>query len=80
MENNVLGQEIKRVRKSKGFYQYEIAEFLGIDRSTYASFETGRRKLSIITFLRVCQFLDVSYTHFMDILISDLKLKQFVDF
>lgn len=42
MEGNILGNELKRLRKEKKFSQKDVAERLHIIRQTYSHYETGR--------------------------------------
>ncbi len=37
-----FAEHLKRIRKSTGLTQAEVAELLNIDRSTYAYYETGK--------------------------------------
>lgn len=34
---------LRAIRKKSGFTQAQISEYLGVDRTTYATWETGRR-------------------------------------
>lgn len=38
----MLGEKMKLIRNYNGYSQRQIAEILKIERSTYASYETGR--------------------------------------
>lgn len=40
-----LHENIRRIRFRKGYSQDEIADLMGVERSTYSNFETGRTKL-----------------------------------
>lgn len=42
MEENILGKELKRLRKERKLSQEEVAECLQIRRQTYSHYETGR--------------------------------------
>lgn len=42
MRDNILGKELKRLRKEKNFSQEEVAERLHVIRQTYSHYETGR--------------------------------------
>lgn len=54
--NNVLRQ----IRKSKNMSQQKVADILGIDRSTYSYYETGKSELDIKTLLALCEIFDVT--------------------
>ena len=42
-KRELLGEILYDFRKENGYIQQEIADFLGIDRSTYAKYETSRK-------------------------------------
>lgn len=54
--NNVL----RDVRKSKNMSQQQVADILGIDRSTYSYYETGKSELDIKTLLALCEIFGVT--------------------
>lgn len=44
-----LGEVLKTLRKGRGFSQSTVAEYLGVDRSTYTKYELGAiRDVSVI--------------------------------
>jgi transcriptional regulator with XRE-family HTH domain len=43
-----LGDRIRKLRKSRGWTQAEMAERVGIDRSFLADVERGKRNVSIL--------------------------------
>ena len=50
-------QTLKEIRESRGVKQIAIAEYLGITRQTYASYEENPRRMTIDQALVVCAFL-----------------------
>lgn len=46
----MLGEKMKLIRNYNGYSQRQIAEILKIERSTYASYETGRNRPDIFAF------------------------------
>lgn len=44
MEENNVGQNLKRLRSLSGFTQDQIATFVGITRSAYSNYESGERE------------------------------------
>lgn len=50
-------QTLKEIRESRGVKQIAIAEYLGITRQTYASYEENPRSMTIDRALAVCAFL-----------------------
>ena len=41
--DDIIGRNIKKLRKANNFTQNDIANFLGIERSAYANYEAGER-------------------------------------
>ena len=52
----MLGDRLREIRKKFGYTQKEIADFLGVDRSTYTFYETGNTTPAIITLTKLAQF------------------------
>lgn len=51
---------LRRLRRSSGLRQDEMANLLGCGRSTYAHYETGTREMSISALLAVANALGVN--------------------
>ena len=51
---------IKSLRTGRGFSQLEIAEKLGISRSSYIAFEQGGRDLSLSEASELCKIFEIS--------------------
>lgn len=56
----VLGKNIKKIRKEKGYTQDYVAEQINVSTDLLRSIENGRNIGSIITLLNICNFLQVS--------------------
>lgn len=54
-----LGQRLKACRKAKGLTQQELANILGLNRSTYAKYETGDNEPDNDTLQKLADFFDV---------------------
>lgn len=48
------------LRKSKNLLQKEVADKIGVARTTYASYEQGKREPDIETINKIADFFDVS--------------------
>ena len=59
----LLALRLKIMRESKGFSQQQLAAYLGLDRSTYAYYESAKTLPNIFTILTLCDFyhLDIRY-------------------
>ena len=55
-----LGKRIKELREKTGLSQEKFALKINMDRTYYASVETGRRNISIINIEKIALGLDVS--------------------
>lgn len=55
-----LNKVLRQIRKSKNMSQQTIADILGIDRSTYSYYETGKSELDIKTLLALCEIFNVT--------------------
>jgi len=56
----VLGKNIKKIRKEKGYTQDYVAEQINVSTDLLRSIENGRNIGSIPTLLNICNFLQVS--------------------
>lgn len=43
--NQIVGNNLKKIREISGFTQEQIAESIGIERSAYANYECGFREI-----------------------------------
>lgn len=56
----LLGERIKTLRISKGLSQEKFALSIDMDRTYYASVESGKRNISINNINKIAKGLDVS--------------------
>jgi transcriptional regulator with XRE-family HTH domain len=63
----ILGQELRRARESKGFTRAELVAQLpsGIGDRTLLSYEHGTRTLSVARFIEICRALGVAATEIL---------------
>lgn len=45
-------------RREAGVTQYELADRLGVDQSYVSKYESGRRRIDVIEFIRIVAALD----------------------
>jgi transcriptional regulator with XRE-family HTH domain len=55
-----LGDRIRKLRKTRGWTQAEMAEKVGIDRSFLADVERGKRNISILNLELIAKGFKVS--------------------
>lgn len=58
--------QLKIIRCANKLKQYQVADALGISRSTYCSYETGRRSIDVETLSRLSHFYKLSMDCFFE--------------
>lgn len=53
-------EQLKLLRVQRGLRQIDLAKMLGVDRSTYAKYESGASEPNFETIVALAQFFDVS--------------------
>ena len=59
-------RRLKIIRCQNKLKQYQVAEALGISRSTYCSYETGRRSIDLNTLVRLSKFYNLPLAIFLN--------------
>ena len=59
-------RRLKIIRCQNKLKQYQVAEALGISRSTYCSYETGRRSIDLDTLVRLSKFYNLPIALFLN--------------
>lgn len=63
----MLSEQLKIIRRANKFTQQGLADAIGIERSTYASYETGRNKPDVILLSKIAKVFDVSSDYILEI-------------
>ena len=63
----MLSEQLKIIRKANKFTQQGLEDAIGIERSTYASYETGRNKPDVNLLSRIAKVFDVSSDFILEI-------------
>ena len=58
---------LKKLRKQNGLTQRQVADFLHVERSTYAYYESGHTKLNVDTMIRLTRLFKISLAEFLDL-------------
>jgi len=66
-----IGDNIRTVRKQRGYSQEEFADIVGFSRSYYTEIETGKRNISVLNLTKIMKALNVNPNE----IISSIKLK-----
>ena len=64
---DMLSEQLKIIRKANKFTQQGLADAIGIERSTYASYETGRNKPDVNLLSKIAKVFDVSSDFILEI-------------
>ena len=57
---DMIGKKLKTLREGKGLTQLEVAEFLGVSRTTYTQYETERSEPDLVTVSKLSDYFEVS--------------------
>lgn len=71
----VFGKRIKELRKQTGFSQEKFAFKIGLDRTYYASIESGKRNVSLKNIEKIASGFDISISQLF-IGVGDEKNKE----
>ena len=74
-KESFIGTRIKELRIKKGVSQQEMAQSIGIARSTLAGYECGNIMPSTQVLMNICDYLDISVNSFMLPALPKNKLK-----
>ena len=62
----LLNQRLKHFRTMSGLTQQQVADVLGLDRSTYAYYESGKTTPDIKSVNKLLKIFNISYEELMD--------------
>ena len=54
-----IGDNIRAIRKQRGYSQEEFADIAGFSRSYYTEIETGKRNISVLNLIKIMEALNV---------------------
>jgi len=60
-----MHETLRALRNEKGLTQQQVAGHLGVDRSTYAYYESGRTKVNTDIVVKLAHFYRVRYAAFL---------------
>lgn len=75
--SKMLGEMLKKLRKSHGYSQAVVADHIGIDRSTYAKYELGRTP-DVETIAKLAVFYKISADSILSPFFDNYKTPQTV--
>ena len=59
---NKISEKIKKFRKKINYTQKQVADYLGVDRSTYSYYELGKIIPDVKTIMSLSKIFGVNYT------------------
>ena len=62
----IVGDNVKRLRKAAGLSQAALAELMGVDRAYISGLEGGQRNPTIVTLWHISRALDVKPAQLLD--------------
>lgn len=74
-----FAENLKLIRKKRGFTQKEIAERLGVSQPNYAQYENGKRKPKVETIRRIADALGVNIAVISENPFDDPEIKFYAD-
>lgn len=72
----MLSEQLKIIRKANGFTQVELAKVIGIERSTYASYETGRNRPDVSVLDKIAKAFGVTVDYILSIKGGSVQLSD----
>ena len=57
---SIVGKNLRKIRKSHGYTQEELAEMIGIERKSISHIETGHSAISYNVMQKICDKLHIS--------------------
>ena len=63
----MLHENLKKLRKACGFRQEEVAKVLGVDRSAYSYYESGKTEPSVTNLIKISRMFKVD----VDVLVGN---------
>ena len=76
----MIAKNLKKFREEKGLTQQQVADELGINRSTYSYYELGRIQPDIKSIIKLSKIFDVHYIEILDeedtTIFSDIALEN----
>ena len=58
-------ERLKQLRREKGYTQEKVAAFLGVDRRTYSSYETGINSINAQTLIKLSRIYSASIDYML---------------
>lgn len=73
---NMISKRLRQIRVEHKLTQQNIADVLGIDRTTYTFYETGVSKPSLVTLAKLADIYNVTVGYLLGVEENNPKLKR----
>lgn len=60
-QSKIFGDNLRKIRHKKGLTQKDVADMLGIDRTTYTKYETGAAEPPFRTIKAIADIYNTDY-------------------
>ena len=57
---NYIGKTLKKIRTTQGYSQEKFANLINMDRTYYASVESGKRNVSLVNISKIADGFNIS--------------------
>ncbi|MCG8573767.1 MAG: helix-turn-helix domain-containing protein [Flavobacteriales bacterium] len=72
----MIGENLKRLRKKKGFSQEELASRLDLTRSSYSGYENGVAEPNVETLIKLSEFFGITLDKMLKRNLADISEKE----
>lgn len=62
----IIGKNLKRLRKERGLYQIDLAMVLGIKQPYYSQLESGKKEISLEQLIKIADEYSLPLDYFTD--------------
>ncbi|MCL2698013.1 MAG: helix-turn-helix domain-containing protein [Oscillospiraceae bacterium] len=62
-----MNEKIRELREDKGLKQWQLAEYLNVDQSTYSDYETGELNVPVTVLVKLSSFYNTSTDYILDL-------------
>ena len=62
----IVGKNLKRLRKERGLYQIDLAMVLGIKHPYYSQLESGKKEISLEQLIKIADEYSLPLDYFTD--------------
>lgn len=76
MEENIIGDRIRQLRRRRGFSQEQFAKALDISTATLSAYENGKTQPPMNVIMKIALMFNTSTDHVLDLMEPDVMPKE----